>query len=264
MIFNMVGSGSGGVGCAYVTYPANSTLTWTNGTLTNTDTNSSTTRRKALCIKFKTIGSWTISCSDGTNTDSKVISVSNEGAYIVDLYFRQYMIRNGVVQSTVYFNTDRIYEDVRDKDGNPVPHTWPNTIVYVTNNWGGHCAMVMFPFDVTNYVRIVKDDGGPDGERETSEITSGILTTSTWNMGFGTLTPVNYPPGSDYILSNDRALSMFDRWAYLGVNGSGQGSYKYRYLDVSNLSGLRYITIQWTPFDGYQMNTSIKDLYGER
>lgn len=264
MLFNLRGGGSGGVACAYVTYPAGTTLTCTNGSLTITDTNSSSTNRKGVCIRIPTVGTWTFSCTSGNYSDTKTIGVANGGSYQVDLNFREYMIRNGVVQTTVLFNTDRIYEDVRDKDGNPLPHKYPNTIVYVTNNWSGHCAMVMFPFDVTNFYRIVWDDGGPDEEREGAGVTSGVLTTSTWNQGFGTLTPVNYPPGSDYTMSNDRAMAMFDKWAYINNNMSGSKSYKYKYLDVSNLSGLRYITIQWTPFDGYQINVSIKDLYGER
>ena len=263
MLFNLRGGGSGGVACAYVTYPAGTTLTCTNGSLTITDTNSSSTNRKGVCIRIPTVGTWTFSCTSGNYSDTKTIGVANGGSYQVDLYFREYMMRNGVAQSTVYYNdSEHIYINT-DYQGNPM--TPPeNTIVYCTLGWGNHHAMVMFRLDVTNYVRLVYDNGTGSDQviNPDSYPASGLLTTSTWHQEFATMPEANYPPDTTP-MSNDRAFRLFDRWRTIG-GGRGTLTSRYYELDVSDLTGTKYITIGWTAFDGLRMNLTVKDVYAER
>lgn len=264
MIFNMVGGASGGVAVAYVTYPANSTLTCTNGSLTITDTNS-TSSRKGFCVKFPTVGTWTIRTQNNSSDSvQKTIGVSSGQAYNVDLYYTDYIIHNGTLIGTALYNDSTRIKINTDYSGNPM--TPPeNTIQFSTSDWGGNHALVMFLLDVSGYNRIIYDTGSDTGAPLTpnSYPSSGVLSTSAWHQELASMTTVNYPPPASFVMTNSRAFLMFDRWQTIG-SGRGRLTNRYYYLDVSELSGFRYITLGWTPFNGYRMNVQVKDLYGER
>lgn len=79
LVFNMVGGGSGGGGDTYafviVTYPAGSTCTATDGTTT---LRAPDTSGSWVC-KVPSAGTWTVSCTDGSQTASTAVSITAEG-----------------------------------------------------------------------------------------------------------------------------------------------------------------------------------------
>ena len=75
MIFNMVGGGGGKLyAIIAVTYPEGSVCTCTNGTKT---LKARDTSGKALFNV--TVGEWTVSCTDGSSTVSKSVTITYEG-----------------------------------------------------------------------------------------------------------------------------------------------------------------------------------------
>lgn len=74
-----------------VTYPEGSVCTCTNGTKTLKAKNTS---GKALFNV--TVGEWTVSCTDGTNTSSQAISITTEGqSESVTLLYGLYLFKSG-------------------------------------------------------------------------------------------------------------------------------------------------------------------------
>ena len=74
-----------------VTYPAGSVCTCVSGTKT---LKARDTSGKALFNV--TVGEWTVSCTDGTDTASKAVSITSEGqAVSVELSYRLYLYKNG-------------------------------------------------------------------------------------------------------------------------------------------------------------------------
>lgn len=61
-----------------VTYPANSTCTCSDGVTTLTDSNTGETE-KTVIFTVPNTGTWTISCTNGTQTASKTVTISAEG-----------------------------------------------------------------------------------------------------------------------------------------------------------------------------------------
>lgn len=74
-----------------VTYPEGSVCTCSDGTATLTARDTS---GKALFNV--TVGEWTVSCTDGTDTASKAVSITHEGQVeSVELSYRLYLYKNG-------------------------------------------------------------------------------------------------------------------------------------------------------------------------
>lgn len=61
-----------------VTYPANSTCTCSDGTTTLTDTNTGTTE-KTVTFTVPNTGTWTVSCTNGTENASTTVSITADG-----------------------------------------------------------------------------------------------------------------------------------------------------------------------------------------
>ena len=75
-----------------VIYPEGSVCTCSNGTKTLTAKNTS---GKAL-FNVPSAGTWTVSCTDGTDTVSKVVSITYKGQIeIVELNYNFYLYRSG-------------------------------------------------------------------------------------------------------------------------------------------------------------------------
>lgn len=97
-----------------ISYPAGSICTCTNGSTTLTAPNTSGTWE---CI-IPSAGTWTVSCTDGTDTASQAVSITTEGqAVSVELIYIRYLYKNGtfdsecgnwvsLLRSTVEFNSD--------------------------------------------------------------------------------------------------------------------------------------------------------------
>ena len=92
MIHNMVGGGSGKLFAVIaVTYPVGSVCTCVSGTKT---LKARDTSGKALFNV--TVGEWTVSCTDGTDTASKAVSITYEGQVeSVELNYNFYLYRSG-------------------------------------------------------------------------------------------------------------------------------------------------------------------------
>jgi hypothetical protein len=60
-----------------VTYPEGSTCTCSNGTKTLTDINTD----GKVTFSVPSTGTWTVSCTDGTNTNSKSVEITTEGQF---------------------------------------------------------------------------------------------------------------------------------------------------------------------------------------
>ena len=81
-----------------VTYPAGSVCTCTKGTKTYKAKNTS---GRALFAVPDT-GDWTVSCTDGTDTASKTVTISTEGqAETVELSYKDYLL-NGETQTYAF------------------------------------------------------------------------------------------------------------------------------------------------------------------
>lgn len=92
MIHNMVGGGSGKLfAVVAVTYPEGSVCTCVSGTKT---LKARDTSGKALFNV--TVGEWTVSCTDGTDTASMTVSITYEGqAESVELNYNFYLYKSG-------------------------------------------------------------------------------------------------------------------------------------------------------------------------
>lgn len=75
--------GSGGIAFIQVTYPVGSSCTCTNGTRTYRAKDTS-----GSCVfNVKDPGNWTVSCTDGTDSDSKTVTVANYDSISVKLAY---------------------------------------------------------------------------------------------------------------------------------------------------------------------------------
>ena len=104
MIFNMVGGGGKLYAIIAVAYPEGSTCTCSNGTKT---LKARDTSGKALFNV--TVGEWTVSCTDGSKTESETVSITAEGQVkAVELsYVKIYGIMRGFTNSSpVWARTD--------------------------------------------------------------------------------------------------------------------------------------------------------------
>lgn len=87
------GGGSGKLFAAIgVTYPAGSTLTCTNGEKTLTAKNTS----GQWVFAIPKAGTWTVTATDGTNTKSQSVSITNEGQFeSVELSYQLHLFKAG-------------------------------------------------------------------------------------------------------------------------------------------------------------------------
>lgn len=78
-----------------VTYPAGSTCTCTNGSTVLNSTNDENTNGSCTFIVPNT-GTWTVSCTNGTQTDSQNVEITEEGqTKTITLFYKIYLFNNG-------------------------------------------------------------------------------------------------------------------------------------------------------------------------
>ena len=96
---NMIGDPTSGM-AIIVSYPASSTCTCTNGTKTLRSADAI-----GACVFYvPSAGSWTVSCTDGTNIRSKTIAVVANTAYDIVLSYATYILCDGALDSTYTIN----------------------------------------------------------------------------------------------------------------------------------------------------------------
>lgn len=155
-----------------VTYPAGSVCTCTKGTKSYTAKNTS----GLALFAVPDTGDWTVSCTDGTDTASKTVTISAEGqAKIIELNYKDYLL-NGETQTYAFTAhaqavnknapTGAIGSVASDSNGTTLTGSWNgvwatdkvidltefDTLVFdVTVNsmtgWGGYTGV----FDATGY-----------------------------------------------------------------------------------------------------------------
>lgn len=99
LVLNMVGGGGSGNVYAFIicTYPAGSTCTASNGTKTLTAPDTS---GNWVC-KVPNAETWTVSCTNGSETASREVTISSEGqSETVMLSYSFYLVQNGVLAVT--------------------------------------------------------------------------------------------------------------------------------------------------------------------
>lgn len=78
-----------------VTYPAGSTCTCTNGSTVLNSTSEENTNGSCTFIVPNT-GTWIVSCTDGTQTDSQNVEITEEGqSKTATLFYKTYLFNNG-------------------------------------------------------------------------------------------------------------------------------------------------------------------------
>ena len=92
MIFNMNGGGTKLFAAIGVTYPAGSSCTCTNGTKTL----KAKTTSGQWVFAIPESGTWTVSCTDGTDTASKTVEITSEGQSVsVELSYLLWLYKAG-------------------------------------------------------------------------------------------------------------------------------------------------------------------------
>lgn len=78
-----------------VTYPAGSTCTCTNGSTVLNSTSEENTSGSCIFVVPNT-GTWIVSCTDGTQTDSQNVEITEEGqSKTIALFYKTYLFNNG-------------------------------------------------------------------------------------------------------------------------------------------------------------------------
>ena len=187
-----------------VTYPEGSVCTCSNGTKT---LKARDTSGKAL---FNVpVGEWTVSCTDGSRTTSKTVSITTEGQVeSVTLSYELVLFNNGVVSGYKWdsSNFDSGYGDAKVSDGliYLYGYTWDNNIS-LQSGWGE--IGISSAINLSDYsalkVRLKKIDGA-DGTAKIQVGTTALgdnTATKKVTLTAGTTTSLDISSitGSKYI-----------------------------------------------------------------
>lgn len=179
LVFNMVGGGGADDTYAFIVaaYPSGSTCTATDGTTT---LRAPDTSGSWVC-KVPNAGTWTVSCTDGTDRASTTVSITTEGQREeVTLSYTIYLIQAGDLILTPSYD-----HAVLTSTGDYVQLT-------ATGNY--YCAAIFGPIDFTGKSNLTIDIG-PNSKTYTSDteiMCPGIGTsesTPTLSQNNGTMSP---------------------------------------------------------------------------
>lgn len=235
MIFNMIamGASSGGGGDVYafitVTYPAGSVCTATNGSITLTASNTSGYYVFKIPTPATTPENWTVACTDGTDSDSTSVSISQEGQSApVVLIYRFYIVKAGVEQITLTPTGGTVY-----------PFTG-----YM--QWGGDVqvvALLKAQVDLTNYAKmyVVVNNGKSWYGGQTPALGSSA-TNPVINSNSGVVTPHNQ-------------VTMLQNSAQGDIPA---GTYE---VDVSSYTGVQYVWLSMAYYGNVKPYIQLTDWY---
>ena len=249
--------GGGGVATIFVSYPYSSTLTCTNGSVTLTATNSTTSRANAH-FNIPATGNWTLTAKSGSFSASETVTVSVGGSYFVELYYKSYLIENGIIKVTPVFNDSSNIKQNVDPNGVDCydwycapKHIW----MFNTIGWAGHHALVMFPVTITYATRLVYESGSEYSPRGGGGTPTSTLVEHT-DRGF---TP-NYTTNSSHGTNKQMAIYYNGGIWSEGLNMIGQ----FIYTDLKGYSGSGYATIGWESSNtGAFTRVEVKNFYVE-
>ena len=260
MILNMTGGG-GGIATIFVSYPYSSTLTCTNGTITLTATNPTTSRANAF-FNVPSTGTWTITAKNNSFTASNTVVAAVGGSYFVELYYRSYFIQDGIIKVTPVFNDPNNIFNNLDASGNDIyesyykpRHTW---FFCTRGSWGNHHAEVMFPVTITYAKRLVFVNGADYNPPGGGGTPSGGLANMVYHSDRGFMpnytTDIN--PGT-----NKQMVTIYDGGVY--TEGLSQLGSLYIYTDLEGFSGSGYAAMGWESFSGGLLGLEVKHFYLE-
>lgn len=213
-----------------VTYPEGSICTCSDGTMTLTARDTS---GKAL-FNVPNIGTWTVSCTDGTQTSSRTVNITDAGQVeSVHIYFTVYLYNKGDEFTDITGGWDQ-YKDcggtiIKENDNialNLVGVANVNSIGYViTSN----------KIDLTKYKKLVINSDWVKSKSDTGH----VIRFGVYSAQPATWSDVTNP-----------------------VAGIGSGS---NILDVSSISGEYYILVgaYMSGQTSYYADLSIKEVYME-
>ncbi len=191
-----------------VTYPAGSVCTCTKGTKTYKAKNTS----GLVLFAVPEVGDWTVSCTDGTDTASKTVTISAEGqAKIVELNYKDYLL-NGETQTYAFAaHAQAVNKNAPDgKIGSVTSNSDGTTL---TGAWNGVWATDKV-IDLTEFDSLVFD------------VTVNSMT------GWGGFTGVFDATG---YWGDSQIAAIISNNLHTGEN----------IIDVSNVTGLHRVGIAW-------------------
>lgn len=262
MIWNMTGGG-GGVATIFVSYPYSSTLTCTNGSVTLTATNSTTSRANAH-FNVPVAGSWTLTARNGSFSATETVSVSVGGSYFVELYYKSYLVEEGIIKVTPVLSDPNNIKNNLDANGNDIyesyfapRHTW---FFCTRGNYGNHHCEVMFPVTITYATRLAFErlpwvtppgQGGfvPENPRDYVAFhgaRGGFMRTATTDTS----------PGTNYQISKIYEGGIQSDWL-MQING------EITYTDLTRFSGSGYASLGWESMSGGLLGVEVKNFYVE-
>lgn len=210
-----------------VSYPEGSTLTCTNGTKTL----KAKTTTGQWVFAIPEAGTWTVTATDGTDTDSQAVSITTEGQFSsVELTYRYYLFMSG--------------------EGYPNGHTIQT--VAGTHSLASDNSHI--EFKDSSYSSIARGYLDPEEDvtkYSTLVIEYELLTSSTSNNPFGLVSgTANLPTGNGSGQTNKPGTYICN----LDLSGDPDGR-KTAALDISSVSGKHYIAWSVGP------TTNVYNLY---
>lgn len=221
MIHNMVGGGSGKLFAVIaVTYPEGSVCTCSNGTKT---LKARDTSGKALFNV--SIGTWTVSCTDGSRTKSTQVSITADGQNVsVTLKYQFWLFRgsdNYAEQSVGWWDSAGYVL----QSGSPLGGgKWVNgefRCLGVTNEYEGGIGTVN-AVDLSGYSKLVMD-----GWSESNSLRTIFVTRSKNPINGNTLASALLPDSPGNTVSID--ISAINEVAYVVFTSKAGEGYSYVY-----------------------------------
>lgn len=204
----LIGGGAKLFAVIGVTYPVGSVCTCTQGTKTYKAKNTS----GLALFAVPKVGDWTVSCTDGTDTASKTVTINVEGqAKIVELSYKDYLL-NGETQ-TYTFAAHAQAVNKNAPDGKIGTVTSGSSGTTLTGSWNGVWATDKV-IDLTEFDSLVFD------------VTVNSMT--GWGGFVGVFDATGYWGDSQIAAINGNNLQ----------NGENV-------IDVSGITGLHRVGIAW-------------------
>ena len=218
-----------------VTYPEGSICTCSNGTKT---LKARDTSGKALFNV--TVGEWTVSCTDGTDTDSKTVSITAEGqGENVELAYKLYLYKNG------------------------------NEYTNITGGW-------KFKFDADGSSSMERASAITGTDRitlSTNAFSQGYLSTANL-IDLSDINTIKFSVSDVNVLGMNGSLCQVVicpsdyRWIYTPANYAAlrnlsTGDSGLYGIDVSNLTGSYYIALHIAASYAGTNTFTVREVYGE-
>lgn len=242
MIFNMVGGGGGSLKATdallRVQAPAGSTVTISKGTTTKTGLGHENADDNSVYdyyfiihqSQFDSVNPWTITATLGSKTANSTIVINASDAYNVEIIYNLYLIKNGIEQVT-----------------------------FVTSNCtkAAYSGFIKYESDNSTYISYFKI-GNIDVTRFSTIELDIVDTGFSWNGKEGQAPGMGYSSSDPTFSNTNGAVSPYDA-AIKFNNSTGAINANAYTLDVSNVTGNKYIWVLFSAGSGTPGTISISD-----